>query len=190
MLMEKIQLEADENVLTQVRKHWFILFTHVFSLVIAGIAPFVLGTIFLSLVDNADINAAVVLYLPHIIFLYAAWLLVMWMMLGSTWTDYYLDVWTITNRRLIAIDQRGLFTRIIGSFRLERLQDMNVEIRGIIATFLDFGTLEAQTAGGSETEFRVDGLPHPRELKSTIIKATDALMDTYRDRPRLSDDGT
>jgi len=189
MLTEKIQLEADEKILIQVRKHWFILFARVFSVCVAAIAPLVLAYIFLTATESAEFNATLGVYAPHLMFLYATWILMLWMLLGSIWTDYYLDVWTVTSRRLIAIDQRGLFKRNIGSFRLERLQDINVEIHGIIATFLDFGTIEAQTAGGSEEEFRVYGLPHPRELKSLILKAADELMDEYRDRPRLSEDG-
>ena len=102
------------------------------------------------------------------------------------WTNYYLDVWTITNKRLIAIDQHGLFHRETASFRLERLQDMNVEINGIIATFLDYGILEAQTAGGDDDKFRATGLPHPRELKSLILEASDVLLDEYKTPAHIS----
>ena len=66
---------------------------------------------------------------------------------------------------------------------------MNVQIDGIVATFLDFGSIDVQTAGHGDDHFEAHNLPHPRELKSLILKATDDLIDTYRDRPRLSEDG-
>lgn len=177
MLEEKIQLEADEVILAKVRKHWFILFMQILSVVLAGFLPLALVFLFYKLSLTESLGITITASTPTIAGFYAAWLLLLWMALFNIWTNYYLDIWTVTNKRLITIDQRGLFYRSTGSFRLERLQDMNVEINGIIATFLDYGILEAQTAGGSEDEFRAHGLPHPRELKAIILKAADELME-------------
>ncbi len=173
MLIDKIKLDDNEQILKQARKHWFILFTQMFSLAIVALFPLFIFIFLKFFVSVANINLVLSEYTYVLIYVYAAWLLIVWMMIFSAWTDYYLDIWTITNKRLIAIDQRGLFSRSVGSFRLERLQDLNIEINGIIATFLDFGTIEAQTAGGSEEEFTVHGYPNPRELKSIIMKAAD-----------------
>jgi uncharacterized membrane protein YdbT with pleckstrin-like domain len=190
MLTDKIQLDTDERVLTYVRKHWLILLGKISGLVLAAIAPPVLMFFFITLPDSAPILEAIAPYRSYATPLYAIWLIFIWMGLFNAWTDYYLDIWTVTNRRLITVDQQGLFSRIIGSFRFERLQDINVEIHGIVATLFNFGTIEAQTAGGSEEEFRADGLPKPRELRATILRAADDLMDGYRDRPRHLKDGT
>ena len=114
------------------------------------------------------------LHLGMLIATYAAWLLITWMTLFNIWNNYYLDVWTITNKRLIAIDQKGYFTRTTASFRLDRLQDTSIAVRGIIATLLDFGELEMQTAG-EERNFKAYGLPHPGDLKSLILNASDTL---------------
>ena len=185
MLAEKINLEADEVVLTQVRKHWFVITMQIVSLVFAGIAPAVLYITFLILAGDT-LRATASLYWQHMLFVYIVWLSFLWMGAFNLWTNYFLDVWTITNRRVIAVDQRGFFSRTIGSFRLERLQDLNIEVNGILATMLNYGTLEAQTAAGSEDEFKATGLPNPDELKSIILSAADKLMDEYRHRPPLT----
>jgi hypothetical protein len=112
---------------------------------------------------------------PTFVGFYAAWLLVVWMVAFSLWTNYYLDIWAITSKRLVVVDQKRLFHRQTSSFRLERLQDMSVSFHGIIGTFLDFGTLEADTASG-EDKFRATGLSHPRELKALVIGAADQTM--------------
>jgi uncharacterized membrane protein YdbT with pleckstrin-like domain len=83
-------------------------------------------------------------------------------------TDYYLDVWIITTERIVAIDQRGLFKRSIASVRLERLQNLDVTINGIIATMLDFGTLRVESAA-HDHDFVIRGIPSPREIKSLIL---------------------
>jgi uncharacterized membrane protein YdbT with pleckstrin-like domain len=181
MLTEKIQLETDEVVLIQVRKHWFVLFVQVCGIAFGALCPLLLYAVFTSISLPEMVN--VTIDTPSLIGTYALWLLLMWMAAFNIWTNYYLDVWTITSRRIIAVDQRGLFRRSIASFRLDRLQDINVEINGLIATFLNYGKLRAQTASGSDDEFLATGLPDPRELKSIILKATDELMRRYRGSP-------
>ena len=173
MLTEKIHLEPDEIILAQVRKHWFILFTRMIGLAIASMFPYIAYITITMLPTPFTVpEAAYTFSTPMLSGLYAVWLLFIWMALFNVWTNYYLDVWTITNKRLIAVDQQGLFHRHVGSFRLERLQDMNASIHGIVATFLNFGTLEAQTASGDDG-FRASGLPDPQELKALILRAAD-----------------
>ncbi len=93
--------------------------------------------------------------------------------MSMVWTHYYLDLWIITDRRIIVIDQIHFFNRKVSSFRLERLQDIKVAVNGVLATFLNYGTIRAQTASAAESNFMTGGLPEPRELQSLIQKATD-----------------
>jgi hypothetical protein len=126
-----------------VRKHWFLIFVQMFGVAIGAVLPpiFLFALQSTPLIDILDIGEMG----SELVALYAGWLVFIWMSLFGVWTNYYLDVWTVTNKRLITVDQRGLFHRDTGSFRLERLQDVNVNIRGILATFLKFGDLEAET---------------------------------------------
>ena len=102
------------------------------------------------------------------------------MTLAHMWVTHHLDIWVVTNRRIVVIDQVSLFRRKIGSFRLEKLQDVNIEINGIIATFLHYGTVEAETASNnSDAEFRTKHIPNPRDLKALILKAADDLMEEH-----------
>ncbi len=173
MKTEKIQLEEDEVVLLQVRKHWFMLCVQFFSIIVLALFPafFIYLIFFTSSIDLPPLNAS------FAISLYAGWLIIMWMVLFSVWTNYYLDVWTVTNKRLIAVDQRGFFSRTISSFRLERMQDITVTVKGIVATFLDYGTLEIQTAGFEE-KFNVSGIPSPADIKAVILSSADVLIST------------
>lgn len=136
----------------------------------------------LQTILNVHISSA------HLVFMNAAWLMLIMFAAFSIWTNYYLDVWTITNKRLIVVDQQGLFRRITGSFRLERLQNIQVEMSGIIATFLNFGTLHAQTAAGEEDDrfnFKATGLPDPQGIKAIIFENADMLLGTNKDSDNL-----
>lgn len=177
MFFEKIELEHDEEIIAIIRRHWFFLLKQCLFVVVLAFLPLI-SVIAVGPFVGTVTAAAVATYTPHIIFLYAFWLLINWMMLALIWTDHYLDTWTITNRRIIKTNQIRLFKRQIGSFRLERLQDLNVEIDGILATLLDYGTIHAETAGHTNEEFKADYLPKPQEIKSTILKAADVRMQT------------
>jgi len=96
-----------------------------------------------------------------------------------------LDHWIITDRRIIVIDQIRFFQRNVSIFRLERLQDIEFNVSGLIATVLNFGTLKAQTAGTHEHNFQTSGLPDPRGLQGLIQKATDdRLTSIHVNSPR------
>ncbi|MFT7507035.1 MAG: hypothetical protein ACI92I_000173 [Acidimicrobiales bacterium] len=180
MLFEKIQLEDDEKVIKTVHKHWYTIFSTSVGLIITVLAPLagviLIENLYSSYIPTTNLHLSD--YVTYFVFLYSLWLLLHWMLFAHVWTTYYLDIWVITDRRVIVIDQVSLFRRHIGSFRLEKLQDVNIEINGIIATFLDYGVIEAETAsGGHDTEFRTKNLPHPREIKSIILQAADVRMN-------------
>lgn len=177
---ERIQLDTDERILLVVRKHWFILLRESIVPILLFVIP--VGLYFLTdfWVEKAAYVDRLVGSVPQkgalILFFICLWGLVNWMMLFLIWTDYYLDMWTITNRRIIAIDQRGLFRRAVASFRYERLQDINIEINGFIATMLDFGSLHAQTASAYRDAFEIIGVPNPRAIKALILRTADKFV--------------
>ena len=184
MLVDKLQREAGEDNLKQTRRHWFGLLAQLFGLIIGALAPLALLAFlpgFFS--DFATLNLSS--YAPEITFAYSLWLLFIWIGLFTIWTNYYLDLIIITDRRLILLNQKGFFRRNVASFRLQRLQDMNVEVHGIIATLLDYGTLTVETAGHSDEEFRANGLPNPRDLKALILRASDQRLQEMNVTPRV-----
>lgn len=176
MIFEKITLEVDEEILRSVRRHWFYLVVTGLPLLFLAIAPFIFVTLSLEFFYEFTLRV-IGPFVFQSIFMYASWLLCIFMILTAVWTDYYLDIWCITNKRIIKIDQVALFRRKTGSFRLERMQDVNVEVNGILATLLDYGTVHVQTASADLEEFKAIFLPNPQEIKSIILEAGDRLME-------------
>lgn len=176
MLYEKINLEPDETVLVMVRKHWFVLASELFRAVALAFLPLVLMIGILFVPENNYIPSSLSGYYAITTFASALWIALCIMGVAMIWTHYYLDLWIVTDRRIILVDQISFFNRKVSSFRLERLQDIKVRIDGIIPTFLNFGTLRAQTAGAIESNFMTTGLPDPRGLQATIQKAMDARL--------------
>lgn len=175
MFFEKIKLEDDEVILTMLRRHWFYLFVHSVPVILVAIVPPIIMYVS-SLLFAESVQLMTSAFIPYMLFLYALLLLCIWMILASIWTNYYLDIWCVTNKRIIKVDQAGLFRRKMGSFRLERMQDVNVEINGIIATLLNYGSVHVQTASAELEEFKASFLPNPQGIKSIILSAADELL--------------
>jgi len=184
MLFEKIQLEADEKVLKMVRKHWFVILAELFATFIMLLFPFFVIFLVALFPDSlSTFNISVADYTAILAYSIAGWSILSLLGGFMIWTHYYLDLWVITDRRIILVDQVGFFNRNVSIFRLERLQDITFKINGIIPTFLNFGALNAQTAGALESNFKSTGLPDPRGLQATIQKAMDDRLKTLHVNP-------
>lgn len=159
-----LQLQSGEKILTSVRKHWFVVLrTAVVFAVLVLIPP-----IALTLLPFVTANFNPEIIEPLVNFFLSLYMVTLFLFLFLFWMDYYLDMWVITDLRIIAIEQKGLFRREISEIPLSRVQDITIEIHGIIETFLKFGTIRIQTAG--EREFTIDNIPRLYEIKDIILK--------------------
>jgi uncharacterized membrane protein YdbT with pleckstrin-like domain len=162
---ELSKLDEGEEVVFEVRKHWLIMVLTSLSLVgflvAAVLAVYVINVDFIKNSLNVDIDKLEIALLSGFILLASVVFFI-------SWTDYYLDVWVITNRRLIDIEQKGLFHRDIATLKLEKIQDVTVAYEGIIPTLFGFGELRVQTAG-TATEFKMTHVPNPKMVANVII---------------------
>ena len=90
-----------------------------------------------------------------------------WLFFYTNFIDYYLDMWIITNDRLIDIRQEALFSRTIAELDLYKIQDVTSEVKGIIPTIFNFGNIHIQTAG-QEERFNLLNVPNPHNLRKRI----------------------
>ena len=166
-------LEDKEKILYTARKHWFILAGETAFISVLAVLPglFLFAPHLLPLELVATIKEIINFqgsFTLSILFLWTLELLVLLIVFFLFWTDYYLDVWFVTNLRVVAIEQRGLFNRSVSTFRLDMIQDATVKVPGILATILRFGTVEVRTA--SNDSFKFKGSAHPNELKQLIVE--------------------
>ncbi len=163
-----LPIEQDEKVVYELRRHWFdIVLVAIFLLAIS-----ILPAIFIiSLVTSGSITLPVNLDIL-LIFLLSIWVLFLWVTFAIRWTDYYLDTWIVTNKRIIDIDQQGLFRRDIATVRIENIQDVKVKVFGIIPTLIKLGDIHLQTSGESR-EFELSRAHNPEQAKQEIQKLMD-----------------
>ncbi len=160
-----IYLEPKEKILLEVRKHWFVFLAESIGLTLLVLLPIILLLI-LGLFYDLHLTLKIFSIFG---FLYCGWLTLIWIYFFVIWTDYYLDVWIITNNRIIDIDQKAIFHREVSSFHLDKIQDVSVEVSGLIPTLLNFGNLHVQTASDNR-EFVIRNAANPGVVKEFILR--------------------
>ncbi len=166
-----IEIDDSEKIIRVVRRHWFVLLGDIFILAFFFMLPVVGLIVFHIIPTEALLHFAGNQAYAAFFFLFA-WLFVVWMMGWNMWTDYYLDVLIITDKRIFDINQIGLFRRESSSFRIDKIQNVSVNQVGIIQTLLDFGTIKLETAGESE-DFTASYIANPYEIKKFINESQD-----------------
>ena len=156
-------LSSDEKIVLKVHRHKLVLVFKSFFLILFILLPPVL--FWFGGQTGAIKSNQLALFLS----VYSAILLIGWMIFFIIWTDYYLDVLIVTDKRIIDIEQRGFFKREVSTVRLESIEDITINVSGVVATFLDYGTLKLQTAAENR-EFIIYDVPHPNKVKSTIYE--------------------
>lgn len=98
------------------------------------------------------------------------------MFLYISWINYELDIFVFTNNRIICIEQKSFLNRSIAETTLDKIQEVNIETKGLLANIFDFGTLTIITAGSSPS-FDMTYSPKPMVNARYINN----LADKYRD---------
>ncbi len=159
-----ITLEPKEQILMVIRRHWYALTRHAAVLGSLVFIPFVLLYLAQTLgfyLLKPEIRSAAY-------FVLTIYVLGLLLYAFIVWTDYYLDVWIITDKRLVDIEQRGLFSRTISELPMSKVQNVTMEVPGFISTVLRFGNLKVETA--SQSTFIIRDVPDMYRAKDLILK--------------------
>ncbi len=167
-----IHLEVGEKIIREIRRHWFIMFIKAVKAVGIAVLPLlaVIGMYLIANLELLDTEIKITRQMWSLFISgYSLWLLLAWIFFFREWTDYYLDVWYITPKRIIDVEQRSLFNREVISLRYEQLQDATVDVAGILPTLLGYGDVHVQTAGHGR-EIILKDASDPVEVKKEIMK--------------------
>lgn len=158
-------LNEDEQIVEVLHRNWFYLLEQFFLLfVIAGL--FIAGILYMPLFFPELFRAeqrALTAFVENF------FMLALWIYGFLIWVDYYYDIWIITNKRIVNIEQKGMFMRRVSELDYSKIQDVSTEVVGFVPTILNFGDVEVQTAG-EEENFRFRTISDPYHIKNVIIQ--------------------
>jgi len=174
---------SDEKLILLVRRHWTKLlkdFIKFIFLLLIPIAIIIVVFLVLGLTFESEIIYTI------IVFAVSLYLLFIMLFFLNDFVDHQLDLWIVTDQRIINMEQEGLFNRVISSQSIERVQDVTSEVKGKVATFLDYGNVYIQTAG-EEQRFVFEEVPHPAQIVKIIQDVHDRVEedDEKEDRDAL-----
>jgi hypothetical protein len=179
MIIEKRLFPAqgkDEKILLILRRHWFTyaIFWFITILLLVPLIVFFAYTINNHNAITESIQSISILACSiYILFIFA--------LLVNGFVDYYLDVYIITDRRIVDIAQDGLFKREISELNLRQIQDVSAHVDGVFPTLFHYGNINVQTAA-ERPNFSFVKIPHPYEVSKKILDLHEAYLK--RGRPQ------
>ena len=172
----------NEKIELILRKHLVTLLPHFIYISLMLLLPVLFYIFFASTIFSAFLSAP---YDRLFILLSLIYYGFIWIAAFTVWADYYLDIWIITNERLLDIEQVGFFNRIVSELDLKRIQDITSRVHGILPTMFGFGNVHLQTAA-EKSKFDMKAIPHPVTTRRQITKLYRAAKEkdrlVFRDR--------
>lgn len=179
-----ILLDPGEHVLLEVRKHWFVFVAQGIFHLFAAFVPFFAYEFIVKRLPYRIPDAFNPTGLS--LFFYSLWLLSLWISFFVQWTNYYLDVWYVTEKRIIDVEQKALFNRSVASLRFEKIQDISIDVRGFISTFLNIGDIRVQTAAEDSGDFFMRKAASPDNIRNIIFAQHNVASEKFIPHPPSS----
>lgn len=171
--------QPNERVYLLTRQHWIIFAMQV--------AVWLIFVAILILLDTVLFEAAPFLenspYIEIISLFKSVYLMYLIAGLFALWIQYYLNFQIVTNERLVDVDQKNLLNHATSELHLHNIEDVTAEVKGILGTVFDYGTVYVQTAG-RETFFEFDNVPNPHRIAKLILDLYERLPNAGPTRNR------
>ncbi|MBI3495495.1 PH domain-containing protein [Candidatus Berkelbacteria bacterium] len=159
--MEDIQFRGknpDEEVVFLVRAHPFFFMKSGF---IAVALLIILVVIFSQFGASSVSSWAIFIIVPIIaLLIFHRWFL---------WSN---SIYVLTNERLIAVWQKGFFSRDLAEVDVDNILTTNHTIKGLFQTFFNFGDIKIRVSGTSEEEIVLREVYDPYKLQQKILLAS------------------
>lgn len=162
MAIKLDNLRSWEKVDIVIRRHWIaFVFLAVYALGWVVLSCIVLGVLG-WIASSVLILSAFWMY--YLLFLYVSWI------------NYELDVFILTNNRIVCVEQKTFLNRTVWETTLDKVQEVSIETKWLLANLFNFGTLKIMTSG-STPSFDMPFSPDPMRSSRYINN----LVDRYRD---------
>lgn len=154
-----------EKVEYIVRRHWVTFIPVILFFILLLAIPFGAYLLLLNSANNFLSNPAY--YTAGILFISIYYLSVI-LFFYTYFVAFHLDLWVVTNDRLLDVQQKTLFARTISEVDLYQIQDASSEIHGIFPSLFNYGNITLQTAS-AVPKFTFRNVANPNKLREAIL---------------------
>ncbi len=156
--------QKDENMVLFLRRHPLVIVGHWLFYLLLALFP--IGLYYFFNYTYPQLLTNQIIY-PFLLLLFSLYYLYIFLFFYHAFLDYNLDVWIVTNKRIINVEQKGLFNRIISEHEIEKIQDVTAKQKGVFATLFNYGDVLIQTAA-EVPMFIFRQIANPFEIAKTI----------------------
>lgn len=167
-LDELVKLKSYEKIEKVLRRHWFTFVPVILLFIALGLAPGFVYYIFINTNDVLD----VVVYKEIAVLFVSVYYLFLYSLFFALFIDFHLDMWIISNDRLIDVNQKGLFSRMVTEVDLYLIQEITSEQHGLFGHIFNYGDVYIQTAGAMPRVVFMD-VKNPHGIRNLLIHLAD-----------------
>lgn len=156
------ELKSWEEIQMVLRRHWIVyivLWLYLFIALIISLSIFLI------------ISSFAFALMLNILF----WLFVSNFLLVE-WINHELDMYIVTNNRIIWVEQVAFLNRIVSECNLWQVQEVNSSTKWFFSNMLNYWTLTIQTAWNITT-MKMDFCPNAIKQARKVLN----IVDNYRD---------
>lgn len=168
-LSQVIKQKQYEQIIHHLRRHPLTFLPTLGLFLILASVPVILYLLITSLFPN--ILDGDILY-PIAVLSGGVYYLSIYLFFYGQFIDYYLDLWIVTNDRIIDMEQHGLFRRTTTELDLFRIQDVSANIAGVFGTLFNYGDVTVKTAS-SNLNIVFRNVPNPNTIREDLIRLAD-----------------
>lgn len=180
-LMERIEFDANEKLICEVRKHPFGMFIIIFGGIALAFATLIATSVVSGyLSNNAGLLGAgagsLLSPIVMIVGIVFAGLIGLGTLVGMY--IYENDVMLVTSEKLAQMIYKSIFNRNISQLSIGDVQDVNVNQKGIFAHLFNYGTIVIETAG-EQQNYNFTFARHPYKCGKDIVNAHETNLSLH-----------
>ena len=161
-----IRQKSYEHIVYVLRRHPVTFIPAIFLFLVLLLAPaavfYLITTLFPELISNEVYYAIGVLF-------GSTYILGVLLIFYTQFVEHFLDIWIVTNDRILDVEQINLFSRTISELDLFRIQDVTTDVHGVFATLFQYGNVSIKTASQNiDVVFRQ--VSHPNKIREEILR--------------------
>jgi hypothetical protein len=173
-------VDGDERILKVVHLHPIFFLKIIAIFFLFGICIPIGAFYYLNFIDTSIISSLDDLGKDLILVGFLIYFVTILTFSYITWIDDYFDTGIITNRRVVDIDQTGLFGRKITQIYFENIQDATAKRTTIWQNIFNYGTVNIQS-GGEKVTFYWKNIPKAFEVAGFMLELKNKRFETTPD---------
>ncbi len=156
-------LKQNEIIMMILHRHWIVLVfkvIYILFMVVSSIVILLFRTPLIELIGWS---------------LFWGWISIYWIVFLTfifiSWINDELDLFVITNERIIGIEQLTALSRKVSETWLDRIQEVDAKVSGVFPTIFWYGEVHIYTASENSNmvvEFAPDPIENTRKINTII----------------------